>query len=195
MAVHGISFPPTPPAYASGRYYTPDGLILTAAGTTLAVGSIYLTPGYIRRPVTISSLITRITTLGAGNVQISLYASDPVSGDPTGAPLFTSASQSTGATGIVEVATSQKLLPGLYYLAIQADNTVVVFQSISASTLGFETVSGLATSGSMIGTANIIGFTKTGTFGTWPTLTGSRATDALAETTSPRCPAWGFKVA
>jgi hypothetical protein len=180
--------------YASGYYYTPDGIYLTTAGATMVIGTIYLTPGYIRHAVTISALVTRITTLGTGNAQISIYASNATTGDPTGAPLFTSTSQSTGAAGIIQVATSQTIGPGMYWVGLQVDNTTVIFETVGPQSIGMQNISGLAASTNLITGSNAVGLTKTGTFGTWPTLTGNRSTDSLAEITS-RPPAWAFRVA
>lgn len=180
--------------YASGRCYTPDGLLSTGAGTAVTAGTVYLTPGTVHKGVTIASLIVRLSTLAAGgNCQISLYKGDPVSGDPTGAPIFTSASQSTAATGIIEVATSQALTAGgVYWLGVQCDNSTAVFQAVSSTGLGFSALSGGASAASLT-SANVVGLTKTGTFGTWPTLTGNRTTDSL--TAVVNTPVWGFKVA
>lgn len=195
MALHGSAAQPAAAPYTSGRYYTPDGILTVTAGSAVTSGTIYMAAGYIRRPVTISALVHRITTLVAGgNVQVSLYASDPTSGYPTGAPLFTSASQATTAAGPIEVAVSQTLAPGRYWLALQFNNSTNVFETIASNNVGYSNIIGLTATANLIAATNTSGLSKAGTFGTWPTLTGNIATDSLSEIGNV-APAWAFKVA
>lgn len=196
FAFTGRAAAPAAPPYASGRYYIADGLGRVTAGTAVTAATIYWTPGFIRRPVTIASLLARLTTLAAGgNVQFSLYAADPVTGYPTGAPLFTSASQSTAAAGVIEVAAALTLSPGLYWFALQCDNSTAVFSTCDNGGFGYWVNIGTVATNNMLGVGSaVMGLSKAGVFGTWPALTGNAANDGLAEQVN-KPPSWAFKVA
>jgi len=186
--------------YVSGEYFHPDGMLFAAAGVAGADGQILLTPGEIRRRVAIGSLVVRIGTAAAGGLfQLSLYASDPVTNKPTGAPLFTSSSQATDAAGAIEVTgVGLTLEPGLYYCAVQPNTAgaPAVFVRVNANSFGGLMVIGMtSTTNMLLSASNITGYQKAGTFGTWPTFTGSgtAAPDSLAA--GNNCPVWAFKVA
>lgn len=185
--------------YVSGQYHMPDGVVRIAAGGASAAGTIRMIPGYIRSSVTITDLLVRISTLSAsGNFQLAIYKADPVTNCPTGAPLYTSASQSTGTAGIVDIANvNLTVVPGLYWFAVQADTSgaSVVFIAPDVSTVFFEQLVGSPNSTGILNSTNNCVFTKTGTFGTWPTLTGNQTTDSLSANTSSAGAAVAFKAA
>lgn len=185
--------------YSSGDYYLPDGAYTVGTGAAAAAGTLRMTPGYIRAPVTISSLTVRIGTAAAsGLFQISVYAADPATNKPTGVPLYTSASQSTTSTGALEVTGMALSLPrGLYYFAVQVDATgaTAVFNGVLLSGAAGAQLAGMPSNANLLTASMVPGFTKTGTFGTWPTLTGNATTDSLSQATTTVCAAVAFKVA
>jgi hypothetical protein len=191
------SAPATP--YVSGEYFHPECIGVSANGAASANGTIRFTPGFIRTPVTISALVARITTLAAGgNIQYALYAADPVTNKPTGAPLFTSASLSTAAAAAMEAAAALTLKRGVYWFGVQADasGAAAVLAGVGATSTGFTALVGQPSSANLVQPANnIIGYIKTGVFGTWPTLTGNAATDSLTAVAGGGCAIWAFKAA
>lgn len=195
IGISSTAMPTTP--YVSGQYHLPDGISRVSAGGAAAAGTIRMVPGVIHRKVTIADLLARISTLSAsGNFQLSVYAADPVTNCPTGTPLYTSASQSTAATGIIDIASVNLTLnPGLYWFAVQADTNgaSVVFIAPDPATVFFEQIVGSPNSSGILGTTNNCVFQKTGTFGTWPTLTGNQTTDSLTASTSSSGAAVAFK--
>lgn len=183
--------------YGSGKYYYPEGRALTTANIAAAAGTIRFTPGRIRKAVTINALLATITTAAAGGLfQVSVYASDPANGNPTGAPLVTIGSQSTTATGVIETATSLTLQPGPYWWAVQVDTTgaATAFLGLSGP-WSFQSDAGSATANGLGSAAPISAMSKTGTFGTWPTLTGNLTTDSITQGSSGNAAIIGFKVA
>lgn len=157
--------------------------------------SIRAYPALIRREITLTGLGVRVTTLGAGNVQLALYACDDASLAPTGAPLYSSSSQSTGSTGAVSVTgLSVAIDPGIYWFMTNSDNGTVVFTSRSTalSDTG-ELIGATAVTGVIGNNAPLTGFSKSHTFGTWPTLTGSLSTDSFSEVNGTNIPLVTFK--
>lgn len=184
--------------YVSGRYYTPDGCVqFTTAGSAPGSNTICLTPGYIAEPVSISSLAARITTLAAGgNFQVYIYASDPNTHEPTGAPIVSSAPISTASVAIVEDATVSYSFasPGLYWFGVICDASAAaaVFASQNSALTGVLQRIGAPTLATAV--TALAGWTKAATYGSPPTLTGNLATDGLTETTLLKFPLIAFKV-
>lgn len=186
--------------YGSGLYYAPVGAQTCAAGTAAAAGTLRLTPGAFESSCTISAIVLRLGTTAAGGLfQASIYNSDPTTGLPTGAPLYTSASTATDGAALKEIASVNLAVSrGKYWLAVQVDATgaTAVFLSSATSGNGFAQMGGANAVTNLVNSANIpVGYTKAGSFGTWPTLTGDHAADSLTLATSTTCPAWAFKVA
>jgi hypothetical protein len=186
--------------YASGKYYMPEGYYYLANGAAAPAGTLRMMPGYIHDAVTLASLVAKITTVAAGGLfQFALYCSDPFTNAPTGAPLFVSASQSTAVAQNMEIAASVVLPRGLYWGAVQVDATgaATAFYSFTGAPapLTMPQFVGFTTLADMFSAAPRAGYTKAGVFGTWPTLTGNVAADALALDASSVIPAWAFKVA
>ncbi|HEY1605630.1 MAG TPA: hypothetical protein VGF77_08515 [Allosphingosinicella sp.] len=182
--------------YSSGRYYLPDRSpnLPNAAGAVGVSGTLYMMPGSLRKAATIASFVANITTLAAGgNFQIAIYAADATTGLPTGAPLYTSASASTAATGAIETSTGATLAAGDYWFCLQRDNATVIFRSFVTTSLAPVQLVGASTGLLALG-AGAAGWTKTGTFGTWPTLTGNQTTDGLTLATTAIVPMIAFKV-
>lgn len=188
MSRLGYAVPAAPRRpYVTGRYYVWRGHYTpTSTGSTSTATITRFRPVYLDSPATIASLIFRITTLAAaGNCKFAIYAADPNTLAPTGAPLYTSANQTTAAAGNFEIASvNLSLGAGWYVVASQVDNATVVLQGFGTSDTGFvEMAGGDAVAGVIQAANHSQGWQKSGTvFGTFPTLTGNLTTDSLAFT-------------
>jgi len=170
------------PGYISGNWYHGNIGMSLAAGSALAANAIRSIPFVLKSRVTISQLAARITTAAAaGNLQLAIYANNPLTGTPTGPALATTASQSTAATGpfTLPLLANATLEAGVYWLAANADNSTVVCQAYAAAQVvaGFlvgspnlTDITGAAT------TAALVMSLGAQTFGTWPDLTGQTFT-------------------
>jgi hypothetical protein len=184
--------------YASGSWHVPEGFERLAGGAAAAAGTIRLVPGGIRKAVTIADLAVRInTTSASGNFQLSVYGADPSTNMPTGAPLYTSASQSTASAGLIDIASVNLALAiSLYWFGVQADTNgaSVAFIAPDVSTVFLQRLVGAPSSANILANAaNAIGLAKTGTFGTWPTFTGNFTNDGFTQSTTGVGAAVAFK--
>jgi hypothetical protein len=183
------------PGYASGRYHAlyPGGPLPITGGTPVTAGSLYLAPVFVERDTTMSELYCTISTTQASqNCQIGIYACDRTSLMPTGAPIYntgnlsTAVAQSVGGTGL-----SLYFQRGWYWAGGMA-SAAAAFRVIVASG-GPASLNYFCGSNSFNSTDQRH-LVKTGTFGTWPTLTGSYSGDSLADTeSSSRCPVLFFR--
>jgi hypothetical protein len=169
-------------AYASGGYYYFEGPAFFQGGAAGSIGQVRLTPGFLHAPVTISEFGAGVTTLAAaGNFQALLYAADPVTNLPTGAPLIQTGNLSTASTGMIkQTGLSKALPPGLYWCGVQADNATAAFTAINGSGPFVPQVVGVL-AGSTFGiggsSGQTTGLIKAGTFNSPPTMTGVWAND------------------
>lgn len=193
---------PAFPGYASGGYYFADGIGVPVSPSAGAANTIYFHPFVLLADVTIDSLLARIATAAAGGLfQMALYAAHATTRLPTGAALYTSSSQSTASLATVEdTGPSLALKAGLYWAASNKDTTAAsaVFLSVSIAQFRVaQLVPAQTAGGLMTGTGTCLaGYARTSsTFGTWPTLTGSFATDGLSQVTTSITPVIGFKAA
>lgn len=192
---------PGHPGYAAGGYYLADGIGVAATPSANTSNTIYFHPFLLLADTTIDSLLARVTTAAAsGLFQMALYAADTTTRLPTGAALYSSSSQSTTSAATIEdTGPSLALKAGLYWAATNKDTTAATAAFLSVSVSQFrvaQTVPAQTATGLMTGTAtSLCGYSKSQTFGTWPTLTGSYATDSLAQITSTIIPVIGFKAA
>ena len=193
---------PAFPGYASGGYYLADGIGVPASPSANASNTIYLHPFVLLADVTIDSLVAKVATAAAsGLFQMALYAADTSTRLPTGAPLYSSSSQSTGSAVVVEdTGPSLALKAGLYWAASNKDTTAATAIFLSCSIAQFRTSQLVPTQTAAAllagsGTA-FPGYARaSSTFGTWPTLTGSYATDGLSHVGTTIIPTIGFKAA
>lgn len=190
------------PGYLSGGYYFADGIMHAATPAANSANTIYFHPFVLVASATIDSLIARVSTAAAsGLFQMALYASHATTGLPTGAALYSSASQSTtSATVIEDTGPSLALSAGLYWAAFNKDTTAAtaVFTSLTTNSLRVpQLVPAQTAAGLMAAVASVLaGYSRSTTFGTWPTLTGSFSGDSLAQvTTNGIVPVIGFKAA
>jgi hypothetical protein len=185
MPVFRPSASPIP--YISGRYHAFDGAFAVSAGGAAAAGTLRIAPYMVRQAVTVASLIARVTTSAAsGNFQLLIYDSDPTTGDPTGAPLYQSASQTTASVATIEVTgVSKTLIPGkVYWIGCQVDTNgaAAVFTAAGTADTFFARTVGNAAATNSPSSSQLNCMTKTGTFNSPPTLTGNRTTDSFTET-------------
>lgn len=171
------------PPYVAGRWYASSDEV-TAPGGTIAPGlnTLRLCVVSIPRPITISDIGSRITTLSiAGNIQLGLYAADPVTNLPSSLPIATTANIATDSVGAVSAdiaGADVMLVPGLYWFGVMADNAVVV---VAGSAPGVPRMARFVGSTTLANVAsNVPGITYTSavTYGTWPNLTSSPPTEA-----------------
>jgi hypothetical protein len=197
----GVLSVPAFPGYASGGYHLADGIAVAATPSAGAANTIYFHPFVLLADVTIDSLIARVSTAAAsGLFQIALYAASATTKLPTGAALYSSASQSTTTISAIEdTGPSLALKAGLYWAATNKDTTgaAAVFLSGSVSQLrAAQLVPAQTAAGLMAGSgSSLAGYSRATTFGTWPTLTGSFSGDSLAQVQSTIIPLIGFKAA
>lgn len=171
------------PGYIANNWYVPSPNFQLGTGTTPAVNSIRLYPGYVKERITISNLGIRVIANAAGNVQVAIYANNPVTGRPTGTALVSTASMSAAVATTVSSAASVQLEPGLYWFAGNTDTAALTFTVPGASTSGaMGLLIGSATQGNVFGggSGSLNGLTVAQTFGTWPDLTGGSFTELVA---------------
>lgn len=176
--------------YVAGRWYWAERNT-NSTGLALAANQIRLSCFLVKRSITISDLFARVTTLSAGgNFQIAVYASNAATMMPTGFPVAATGNISTAATGVISgdiTGADVAIAPGLYWVGINADNSVAVLQGngtgpIDGALIGSVTLGNLA---------NLtLSRTVSQTFGTWPDLTSA----GLSENASIPGTALGFKV-
>lgn len=156
------------------------------AAVSSAVGStttIVLSPFFIGQTQTINGLGTQITTGGSSNLQIAVYASDPVTQLPTGTALVNTADiPDTPANNASAIANPTQLPTGMYWGAIEVNDVTAAFlgpnSGVVAEYVGNSIAANIATS---TVTVNCI-TAPTSAYGTWPDLTS--ATFTFLATTS-----------
>lgn len=186
----GIGFVGAAPAdirrrpYASGGYFHFDGpgTFNSGGNPGATAGQVRLTPGFLHAPVTVSEFGSGIITVSAaGNFQALLYAADPVTNLPRGAPLIQTGNLSTAAAGIVtQAGLAVKLPPGLYWHGVQADNTVAAFSALPGTCPFVPQIIGIqsgVTFGLGSGGGQCTGLVKAGVFNAPPSPTGVWAND------------------
>lgn len=188
-------------AYGSGKYHAFGGNFQIAAGNVGVAATVRLWGTPVRRSVKIASLISRLTTAGAGGFfQVAIYKADQQTNDPTGAPIYTSGSISTAAAGIVAAVVNQTLDPGYYWIGTQVDaaGAASIFVGSVSVEPGIMQDAGVRTNVNFLtNLGSVQGYSKAapGGYGNWPVLTGNSNTDGLAEVFNQSIPIWGALVA
>lgn len=158
--------------FISGRWY-PMLPGLSGAGAAIGTAnSIRLVPFLLTEPMSVGGMATRIHTISAaGNIQLAIYAHDAEAGLPTGEALATTGNLSTGTLGAVsaDLAEPVALDRGIYWMAVNADNTAVVCNT-SHNSMDYSAF--LVGSTVALEAFGPITWTIAQTFGTWPDLTG-----------------------
>lgn len=170
------------PGYIAGNWYCPPGYT-TAVGSAIPVDSIRLLPFTITKPITVAQLAARVSTISAaGNFQLAVYAHNPATGRPTGAALCSTANMSTGSAAAVSAAvTPVTLSPGTYWMALNQDNSVAIYQTMNNATGLASAIVGSATLGNVTSTTSNVAFSLSvaQAFGTWPNLTAGSFVEAI----------------
>lgn len=190
-----------PPAIPTGRWFLPEGSGLPGgAGLAGAQDNIRGYPVRLRRAITLTDLKTIVTTAAAsGNFQIAIYAAHATTCAPTGAPLYVSGSVSTAGTAPFEAGVtglSVALAPGLYWLFTNCDanaNAAVFRCRATGQALTSELVGSSVSATAVLSVINLTGFSKSQTFNTWPTLTGSFSADGFSEVAAGSIPMLAVK--
>lgn len=178
------------PVYKSGRWYPAPLIGSVTTGTAVTANKIRMLPFLLPVDVTITDLAVRVATLSAaGNVQVAIYASNS-DGDPTGAALAASGNLST-ASAAVDVthtlAAPLALTAGLYFMAINSDNSTAQFKTVGQSNnhmailIGSTSLGDLSPGGNNNSEAPI---SVDHTFGTWPDLTAASFTRVTSNNTA-----------
>jgi hypothetical protein len=157
----------------AGLWYLPFSGGSLAAGTAFAANSLRVHPLVVSERCTISDLGTRISTAGTGNVAFAIYARDPATNNPTGAPLGTTSGVSNAAATLVSapLTTPVTLNPGVYWLAALADSSANYQAAGAGSMFMGWAVGGTQAAISATNTTGLQAYTYAATYGTWPDLT------------------------
>jgi hypothetical protein len=167
----GVPTSVLPNKYVSGNYYWFDSAN-SGSGQILTANRAYFRPMVISAPITISRLGVRVNTTSAGgNLGLAIYASDPITGLPTGDPLGTT-SVSTASAGLVEATTSINIpAGGLYWYAFNCDNATATFMVVGNNMPSANWIVGNSDMQSLntgISSSGSIQY-QSSTYGTWPT--------------------------
>lgn len=172
-------FGTTPPQHVVGNWYVPFTNGILTSGGALGANSIRVSPFRVTETITISELAARVSTLSAGGlVQLAVYASRPASPLPgkligaTGSLSTTSAATISGDI----VGADTKLLPGIYWAAINQDNAVAAYAQLANTATNMARIVGSATVTEVLetgGSTSRPALAVSQTFGTWPDLTNS----------------------
>lgn len=173
------------PNYVSGTWYNPHGpnAVNVNGQPAAAAGDIAFLPISVPAPITIKAMGVRVQTVSAGGlIALGIYANNPTANKPTGTPLtsVTGLSTTTGTAVSANLATPLTLQPGIYWLAIQADNTVATLAVPSNTTSTGGYLVGSSALVLLFPTATSIGGQSLFQTGTYPTLP-----DQTALTPSP----------
>jgi hypothetical protein len=183
------------PGYVAGRWYCPFPSATPGTTNPYSATQVRLSPFILSQQVTISDLGVLITTLAAaGNIRLAIYASDPVTKQPTGSPLAVTGDISTAAAGGIggDITGADVVLPaGLYWFATAADNATVVLGGTAATHM--QTLFGATSAATAISAATTYRLQYTinsTTYGTWPVASAGN----LAEAASLNAAIGAFKV-
>lgn len=163
-----------------GRWYSP---VPTGSqgGSAIPANTIIFQPFVVAKAITVSDLGVLVTTAqAAGNVQVAIYA-DGGAAKPTGNALAVTASMTTAVvTGVQADITGANvaLAPGLYWMAVNQDNSSSAFSTVGAALHHFSYLVGGSTLNDLFGAATsyAMRLTLAQTFGTWPDVTASSFT-------------------
>ncbi|QIG69036.1 hypothetical protein EVB78_002 [Rhizobium phage RHph_N1_15] len=178
------------PAYAVGRWYPAFLIGTVTTGTAVTANKIRMLPFIVPVDITISDLAVRVATAAAaGNVQVAIYAAD-ANGDPTGAALAKTGNLSTATASSdvsLPLAAPVALKAGLYFMAVNADNSTAQLQTVGQSNnnmaclIGVSALADLSPGGNNNSEAPL---SIDQTFGTWPDLTGATFTRVTSNNTA-----------
>jgi hypothetical protein len=172
--------------YLTGRYYFPTGGSTVGSSTFVTSANVlYAVPIHISHDMTLAALVAQVTTGSAGAVRMGVY--NDSSGYP-GSLVVDAGTGDTTGTGTIEVATTQALSRGKYWIAgvFSATPTLRRFNGTATNNV---VAIGYTTADPTGATDTITGVTVAYTYGALPsTFTGGGT--YVASTAHPR---FGFK--
>lgn len=129
-------------------------------------------------------IVVGSTVVAGSNCQLAIYATDPVTGEATGAPIWNSGNLSTATAGVAQTITGLnfRLPKGRYWFAYMTSAAVTMVGRTPAQYRaggfgdGWTLRGGVTADSFRWGPGTDVRY-RTITFGTWPTLTGVKATD------------------
>jgi hypothetical protein len=164
--------------YTGGQWYPASAGALAGAGIALSAGTIFLTPFIVGAPITIGSLAATVNILkAAGNIQLALYADDPLFPHRPGALLGSVAALSTAATATVSGSIgSISLQPGVYWAGVIADATAAGTAAVNGHNGGDFANASIAaqpSAANVTGTAPLSGVSAAATYNALASLSGA----------------------
>jgi hypothetical protein len=184
LATYALSVDPIHPGYVAGRWYFAEPGQIVAA-SAIGVNSIRFMPFRIFKPVTITQLGARVTTISAaGNFQLAIYANNSTTDRPTGNPLGATGNMSTGTATVVAAVLAGgniTLQPGTYWSAICQDNGTACYTALATTYVSNTGVLiGTATQATLCSSTAAVGWylSLAQTFGTWPDVTSGGFAEA-----------------
>lgn len=160
--------------YVSGRYYH-GSLASPTTGSAVSASAARMHPITLKERVTISELAVRVTTAQSSvNIQLAIYAADPVTLLPTGLPLANTANISVATTGPVSAALGSALTlgPGLYWVGVLGDATTAVYTAYAANTIMSQMLGGTLAQIMSNAATSMSYLSYSMTAGTWGDVTG-----------------------
>ena len=156
-----------------------------ATGTAVgAADLIYAMPFELKEPITLTALVLRVATGGAGSsVKMGIWAHDPTTGRPLGLAITNAVSNSGVSTATSSATASQAatatLAPGFYWACmvftgtpptcVSANDSAVMSKFLGRASLSSNaTIGGLSTSFSFSGDITTLNLTGT----TWTDVSG-----------------------
>jgi hypothetical protein len=171
--------------YANGHWISPHYGTL-GAGAAMVANTIYLYPFTVQRAITVDELGARVTTgVAASSVQLAIYAS--ADGEPDGAPLATTVSLSSAASGVIsdDITDFNLSEKTSYWMATNSSGAITMQHLSGATQLAAAFAIGAPTLATISSQVSASGGWRSvsQTFGTWPTLTAGATT---IQTGAPR---------
>lgn len=172
------------PGYVVNNWYQPFNST-TGTGSISVTNIAKFVPFIAEQSITISSLAVHIGTAGTSNIQLAIYAADPVTKRPTGAALSSTANAantSANTTIAIALAADVALTAGsLYWLGFNTGDSLGVY--VAASSPGWMSwLNGSATLNNLLQTSGNTPLSFISTplaFGTWGNLTAATWTEGL----------------
>lgn len=191
------------PGHVAGRYYAMKRGGSAVAASTLSSNIVSFMIWTLQERITVSELGARVSTTSAGgNFKLAIYASDPITKLPSGAPLGQTGNLSTATAAWVFGALSGgnlQLEPGTYWVAMMCDNTTALWYGWNAndfellSKIGHETpATAWASSGATLSRLEKGGITYASGF---PTMSDTDIDNLGAIVTNNRVAGVLYKVA
>lgn len=171
------------PAYIVDHWY-PTNAVAAANGVAAATGLVRMYPFFLPARITVSALMARVNTIGAGSFQLAIYANSATTGLPTGAVLARTGDMSSlvGAAIVASITGGNVILnAGVYWAAINVDaaSAVAVFQTLGNNSTGTTSIVGVISpdiAASATG-SSVVTLTTPMAYNTWSSMTSATFTE------------------